>query len=118
MKPVPRPVLRVDEIHQQLGELTRQLTSNPDVARFSLQVDNRTGMVFADVHHHDGQIQHNEWIAGGRSQNTRLAAPHTIDERNNSVLSLLDQGLTQMEVARRIGISQSRVAQIKKSSST
>jgi hypothetical protein len=47
MKPVPRPVLRVDEIHQQLGELTRQLTSNPEVVRFSLQVDNHTGLVSA-----------------------------------------------------------------------
>ncbi|WP_407070866.1 sigma factor-like helix-turn-helix DNA-binding protein [Stenotrophomonas maltophilia] len=39
----------------------------------------------------------------------------SIEERNSSVLSLLGQGVTQVEVAKRVGISQSRVAQIKKS---
>ncbi|WP_425522119.1 helix-turn-helix domain-containing protein [Xanthomonas hortorum] len=33
------------------------------------------------------------------------------------MLSLLNQGLTQTDIAKRIGISQSRVAQIKKFSS-
>lgn len=119
MTPVPLPVLQPNEVHQQLGELTQHLTNNPEIVRFSLQVDNRTGMVSANVQHRDGRIQHNEWVAKGLSQTTRFD-PHslTIDDRNNAVLSLLNQGLTQTEVAKRIGVSQSRVAQIKKLLST
>lgn len=119
MAPVPLPVLQATEVHQQLGELTQHLTDNPDIVRFSLNVDNRTGMVSANVLHRDGRVQHNEWVAKGLSQITRFD-PHsfTIEDRNSAVVTLLNQGLTQTEVAKRIGISQSRVAQIKKLSST
>lgn len=118
MAPVPLPVLQANEVHQQFGELAQHLTNNPDVVRFSLQVDNRTGMVSTNVQHRDGRVQHNEWLASDLSQATQLA-PHllTIEDRNSAVLSLLNQGLTQTDVAKRIGISQSRVAQIKKLSS-
>lgn len=118
MAPVPLPVLQANEVHHQFGELAQHLTNNPDVVRFSLQVDNRTGMVSTNVQHRDGRVQHNEWLASDLSQATQLA-PHllTIEDRNSAVLSLLNQGLTQTDVAKRIGISQSRVAQIKKLSS-
>ncbi|SIO59841.1 sigma factor-like helix-turn-helix DNA-binding protein [Paraburkholderia phenazinium] len=117
MKPVPSPVLQADEVRQQLTELARQLTTDPEIARFSLAVDNRTGMVSANVQHWSGRIQHDEWIARDLRQSQQSdPASLTICERNRSVLSLLNQGITQVEVAKRIGISQSRVAQIKKSS--
>jgi len=118
MAPVPLPVLQTNEVHQQLGELAQHLTNDPDVVRFSVQVDNRTGMVSTNVQHKDGSVQHNEWVARDLSQATQLD-PHllTIEDRNSAVLSLLNQGLTQTDVAKRIGISQSRVAQIKKFSS-
>ena len=119
MAPVPLPVMQANEVHQQLGEMTQRLTNNPDIVRFSLQVDNRTGLVSANVQHRDGRVQHNEWVSRGLSQATQFD-PHslTIEDRNRAVLTLLNQGLTQTEVAKRIGISQSRVAQIKKLSST
>lgn len=117
MKPVPQPALQADEMRQHLTELMRQLTADPEVARFSMEVDNRTGMVSANVQHWSGRIQHDEWIARDMGQRHQFApASLSIGERNNSVLSLLSQGVTQVEVAKRIGISQSRVAQIKKSS--
>ena len=63
MAPVPLPVMQANEVHQQLGEMTQRLTNNPDIVRFSLQVDNRTGMVSANVQHRDGRVQHNEWVS-------------------------------------------------------
>ena len=117
MKPVPQPALQADEMRQHLTELTRQLAADPKVARFSLEVDNRTGMVSANVQHWSGRILHDEWITRDMRQRHQLdPASLSIEERNSSVLSLLSQGVTQVEVAKRIGISQSRVAQIKKSS--
>ncbi|MBA0280894.1 hypothetical protein D7Y44_06205 [Stenotrophomonas maltophilia] len=116
MKPVPQPVLQADEVRQQLTELTRRLTSDPEVARFSLEVDNRTGMVSANVQHWSGRTQHDEWITRDMRQRHQWDPTSlSIEERNSSVLSLLGQGVTQVEVAKRVGISQSRVAQIKKS---
>ncbi|MGT0190708.1 helix-turn-helix domain-containing protein [Burkholderia pyrrocinia] len=117
MKPVPRPVLQADEMRQQLTKLTQQLTTDPDIARFSLEVDNRTGVVSANVQHRSGRIQRDEWIVRDlRQGHQHDLASLTIDERNRSVVLLLNQGITQVEVAKRIGISQSRIAQIKKSS--
>ena len=119
LAPVPLPVLQTNEVHQQIGELTQYLTDNPDIVRFSLNVDNSTGMVSANVQHRDGRVQHNEWGAKVLSQTTPFELGlQTIEDRNSVVVSLLNQGLTQMEVAKRIGISQSRVAQIKKLAST
>ncbi|WP_206540684.1 hypothetical protein, partial [Xanthomonas hortorum] len=77
MTPVPLPVVQAKEVHQQLGELARHLTNNPDVVRFSLQVDNRTGMVSTNVQHRDGRVQHDEWVASGLSQATQLD-PHLL----------------------------------------
>nr|WP_312988931.1 sigma factor-like helix-turn-helix DNA-binding protein [Comamonas koreensis] len=117
MKPVPQPALQGNEVRRHLTELMRQLTADPEVARFSMEVDNRTGIVSANVQYWSVTIQHDEWISRDMRQRRQFApASLSIGERNNSVLSLLSQGLTQVEVAKRIGISQSRVAQIKKSS--
>lgn len=114
MKPVP--VAQPCDIRQQLGDLSQQLADNPNIDHFSIQVDNRTGLVTTNVQHKDGRVQHDKWISKGLSQTTRFdPRTLTMEERNDAVLSLLDQGLTQTEVAHRIGISQSRVAQIKKS---
>jgi len=115
MAPLP-PTQQANEVNRELGELTQGLMSNPDVERFSLQVNNRTGVVSANVKHQDGRVQHKEWISRGLSQATQFN-PNTlsIQDRNEAVRSLLNQGLTQTEVAKRIGISQSRIAQIKKS---
>lgn len=113
MKPVP--VAHPCNIRQQLGDLSQQLADNPKIDRFSISVDNRTGMVTTNVQHKDGRVQNDQWVSRGLSQTTRFDPRElSIDERNDAVRSLLDQGLTQTEVARRIGISQSRVAQIKK----
>ncbi len=115
MKPVP--VAQLCNIRQQLGDLSQQLADNPNIDHFSIQVDNRTGMITTNAQHKDGRVQHDQWVSKGLSQTTRFAPRAlTIEERNDAVCSLLGQGLTQTEVAQRIGISQSRVAQIKKTS--
>jgi len=36
--------MQANEVYQQLGEMTQRLTNNPDIVRFSLKGDNRTGM--------------------------------------------------------------------------
>mgnify|MGYP005751175411 CR=1 FL=1 len=111
MKPVP-PALRTN-VRQQIGELAQQLSNNPQINRFSVEVDNRTGVVTTNVQHRDGRVQHDEWIVEGLSRTTRFdPRALTIEDRNEAVRALLAQGLTQAEVARRIGISQSRVSQI------
>lgn len=109
------PAVQAPSIESQLGELTQSLANNPNVARFSVQVDNRTGVINANIQGTSGTVQHQQWIAPGLSSTTRFDPSNlTTDQRNSAVFALLDQGLTQTDVAKRIGISQSRVAQLKK----
>lgn len=113
-RPIQRiPAAQAPSIQDQLGQLTQDLANNPNVARFSVQVDNRTGVINANVQGANGTVQHQQWIAPGLSATTRFDPNHlTMEQRNSAVFALLDQGLTQTDVAKRIGISQSRVAQL------
>ena len=109
------PAIQTPSIESQLGELTQNLANNPDVARFSVQVDNRTGVINANVQGANGTVHNQQWIAPGLSSTTRFDPSNlTTAQRNSAVFALLDQGLTQTDVAKRIGISQSRVAQLNK----
>ncbi|WP_139172600.1 sigma factor-like helix-turn-helix DNA-binding protein [Onishia taeanensis] len=109
------PSVRTHDVTEQLGELTQKLADNPNVTEFSIQVNKKTGIISRNMQHVDGRVQHDEWVTKGLSQSSRFDPREiTIDDRNEAVLALLNQGLTQVEVAKRVGISQSRVAQIKK----
>ena len=109
------PEATVVNIGQQIGDIADRFANHPDVKKFSISVDNRSGLVSANIVHNDGRTQTTELITKGLSQTTNFDPRNLdIEDRDNAVISLLSQGLTQTETARRIGISQSRVAQIKK----
>lgn len=115
-RPIQRiPAVQAPSIESQLGELTQNLANNPNVSRFTVQVDNRTGVINANVQGTNGTVQHQQWIAPGLTSTMRFDPSNlTTEQRNDAVFALLDQGLTQTDVSKRIGISQSRVAQLKK----
>lgn len=113
--PKQLPTARPIDIRDQLGDLTQQLAGNPHISRFTISADNRSGIVTSNVQHTDGRVQHDEWITKGLSQTTRFDPRQlTTAERNSTVLKLLHDGHTQSATARIVGLSQSRVAQIKK----
>jgi DNA-binding NarL/FixJ family response regulator len=101
-----------DQVHSQ--EL-QSLSSDPLVARATAVFDNITGIRSISVEYRNGEQRNVDWIAPGFVETTHFD-PRGISsiDRNSTVLALLGQGRTQSEVAKRLGISQSRVSQIKR----
>lgn len=105
----PQPVPR----HSSVGEISQQLVNDPNVDSFDVRVNKRTGIVQVNARHTDGRTVHYEEPVPGLTRTTRFD-PNTItiDQRDDAVMYLLDEGLSQADVGRRLGISQSRVSQI------
>ena len=105
----PQPVSR----HDSVGEISQQLINDPDVASFDVRVNKKAGTVQVNARHTDGRTVHYEEPVPGLTQTTRFD-PNTvtIDQRDDAVMHLLEEGLSQADVGRRLGISQSRVSQI------
>ena len=112
----PIPAATAGNISQQVGDIAEMFAHNPNVKKFSINIDNRTGLVCTNIVDNNGRTQTTEMIANGLSQSTQYDPRNLSPEhRDNAVMALLSKGLTQQETALRIGISQSRVSQIKKS---
>lgn len=105
----PQPVSR----RKSVGDISQQLADDPRVASFDVRVNKRTGTVQVNARHVDGRTVHHDEPMPGLTQTTRFD-PNTvtIDQRDDAVMHLLAEGLSQADVGRRLGISQSRVSQI------
>lgn len=113
IKPIPpQPAPR----SESLGDISQNLLTDPNVQSFDVRVNKKTGTLQVNVRHNDGRTAHYEEPVPGLKQTTIFdPASVTPDQRNQAALHLLDQGLSQTDVARRLGISQSRVSQISRS---
>ncbi|RTL30559.1 MAG: hypothetical protein EKK49_13140 [Rhodocyclaceae bacterium] len=115
--PKQLPTARPIDINRHIGDLAEQLAGDPKISRFTISADKERGIVTSNVQHVDGRIQDDKWITKGLSQTTRFDPRSlTTTDRNFTVMSLLNSGYTQAETARLVGLSQSRIAQIKKES--
>lgn len=105
----PQPMPR----HDTVGDISQQLVNDPNVDSFDIRVNKRSGTVQINARHADGRTVHYEEPVHGLTRTTRFD-PNTvtIDQRDDAVMHLLGEGLSQADVGRRLGISQSRVSQI------
>lgn len=116
----PRPLARIPTQptprHGTVGELSQQLANDPSVASFDVRVNKRTNSLQVNARHTDGRTVHYDEPIPGITHTTRFD-PNTvtIDQRDDAAMHLLDEGYSQAEVGRRLGISQSRVSQISRS---
>lgn len=112
INPIAPASANADQVpHQSFQEIS----TNPNVARATAVFDNVTGMRSISVEFRNGETQNVEWVAPGFVETTHFDPRSlTSNQRNDTVIALLNQGRTQVEVARRLGISQSRVSQIKR----
>ncbi len=105
----PQPVSR----RESVGDISQRLADDPNVGSFDVRVNKRAGSVQVNARHIDGRTVHYEEPMPGLTQTTRFdPSVVTIDQRDDAVMHLLDEGLSQADVGRRLGISQSRVSQI------
>lgn len=108
----PVPPQQVSQ-RDSVGEISQQLVNDPNVTSFDVRVNKKTGTVQVNARHLNGRTVHYEEPMPGLTQTTRFD-PNivTIDQRDDAVMHLLEEGLSQTDVGRRLGISQSRVSQI------
>ena len=105
----PQPVSR----HKSVGEISQRFADDSAVESFSVQVNKRTGTVQVNACNVDGRTFHYEEPVPGLTRTTRFDPNAvTIEQRDDAVIHLLEEGLSQADVGRRLGISQSRVSQI------
>ena len=104
--------------HQDIIEdISQQLVNDPNIISFQVKVNKRTGTIQVNARHTDGRIIYYEEPVPGLSQTTRYDPnTTTIAQRDNIIIHLLNEGCSQTEVAQLLGISQSRVSQISRSS--
>ncbi|WP_374727717.1 sigma factor-like helix-turn-helix DNA-binding protein [Herbaspirillum frisingense] len=111
----PQPAPR----NESVGDISQRLANDPNVASFDVRVNKRTGTLEVNARHTDGRTIHFEEPVPGLTQTTRFDPNSvTIEQRNEAALHLLQEGLSQTDVGRRLGISQSRVSQISRNRST
>lgn len=102
-----------------MGDISQRLANDPDVVSFDVRVNKRTGTLEVNARHTDGRTIYFEEPVPGLTQTTRFDPNSvTMEQRNEAALYLLKEGLSQTEVGRRLGISQSRVSQISRNRST
>lgn len=105
----PQPTPR----HGSVGDISQQLVNDPNVDSFDVRVNKRTGTVQVNARHTDGRMVHYEEPVAGLTRTTRFdPSTVTIKQRDDAAMHLLEEGLSQADVGRRLGISQSRVSQI------
>lgn len=99
--------------HKSVGDISQKLTNDPNISSFEMRVNKRTGILQVNARHINGRTVHYEESAPGLKQTIHFDPNSvTIEERDEAVIYLLSEGYSQMEVARLLGISQSRVSQI------
>lgn len=102
-----------NELANELEEIARSYTKNPNITRFSISINKRTGVARTTAVGVDGKTKTTELIGPGLSA-TMTYLPSDKGARDANIRALRSKGLTQMEIAQRLGVSQSLVAKVLK----
>lgn len=108
-------VAQQEELTDKLQQITRSYAGNPDIERFSISINKRAGIAKATAVGIDGKTKTTEMIGPGLTATTTYL-PTDKDGRDANIRALRSKGLTQTDIAQQLGISQSLVAKVLKSS--
>ncbi len=94
----------------------QDLASNEKVQKFDLKVDKKTGVVRLSAKNVDGRTVTKTLIGPGLEATMQYNPNgNSRDDRDYNILRLLDAGMTQTEVATRLGVSQALVSKVHRS---
>jgi hypothetical protein len=102
------------DLELQLTNAVEQLTANTEIKKFDMQVNKTTGLVRINAQGTDGRTVTKEIIGPGL-QSTMTYEPAGKAERDQNIRALLRAGMTQAEVAARLGVSQALVSKVHRS---
>ncbi|WP_178129779.1 MULTISPECIES: helix-turn-helix transcriptional regulator [unclassified Pseudomonas] len=89
------------------------MQADPNIVNFDVKVDKQTGLVRFNARSSDGRTTTQTFLGPGLEEITRYdprqASTH---DRDTNIMTLLAKGLTQAEVGTRLGVSQSLVSKV------
>lgn len=89
---------------------------DPNVVAFDVKVDKKTGIVRYNAQSSDGRTMTKTIFGAGLEEVVRYdPSQGGTHERNANIRTLLAKGLTQNEVATKMGVSQALVSKVKRS---
>jgi Homeodomain-like domain len=106
------PIASSAGLASELKALTDRLSEDPGVKKFTVTVNKETGIAKATAVGHRGQTFTQEVVGPGLTA-TMTYTPKTKGgkaARDQNIVSLYERGLTQMEIAERLDVSQSTVS--------
>lgn len=110
-KPRSSAIAVNNDLSTELATMTESLTANPNVDRFTVSVNKRTGIARATAVGGDGRTRTHEMIGPGLSS-TMTYTPNDTATRDANIRALRRDGYTQQEIADRLGISQALVSKV------
>ncbi len=101
---------------QSIADAVEAMQRDPSVMAFDVKVDKKTGVVRYNAQSHDGRTVTKTVFGVGLEEVVRYdPSQGSTHDRNTSIRTLLAKGLTQNEIATKMGISQALVSKVKRS---
>jgi hypothetical protein len=108
------PIASSAGLASELRALTNRLSEDPGVKKFTVTVNKETGIAKATAVGHHGQTITQEVVGPGLTA-TMTYNPQTKAGkvgRDQNIQALYERGLTQVEIAERLNVSQSTVSNV------
>lgn len=112
--PKPPSLKQTSNLPPRINTLVESYLSDSRVTKFNVTVNKRAGVVKVNAQTANGTITR-ELLGPGLEAATRYdSSANGRSDRDANIRTLLARGLTQMEVAERIGVSQALVSKVKR----
>lgn len=113
MPPRSRQPSPLTQAAPQISTAVAAMQADPNIVNFDVKVDKKTGLVRYNARGTDGRTTTQTFLGPGLEEITRYDPRQaSINDRDNNIRNLLARGLTQSEVATRLGVSQSLVSKV------
>lgn len=100
-------------LEHEVRGLCEAMLADPAIARFELAIDKGLGLARLRVTAHDGRVSTRELIGPALAAASSLNGPSSPRENRNAMIrELRAKGLTQVGIARVLGVSQALVSKV------
>jgi DNA-binding NarL/FixJ family response regulator len=113
MPPRSRQPSTLTQAAPQISSAVAAMQADPNILNFDVKVDKKTGLVRYNARGADGRTTTQTFLGPGLEEITRYDPRQaSTNDRDTNIRNLLARGLTQSEVATRLGVSQSLVSKV------
>ena len=110
------PASNTVQLVEKITEGVNQLARNEKIKSFDIKVDKKSGLVRLNAQNVDGRTMTRTYLGPGLEETvTYDPSKNSKSERDHNIRTLLANGLTQAEVALKLGVSQALVSNVHRS---